>query len=287
MQTIWTIQKILNWTEDYFRKHTVPDPRLSAELLLAHLLKVKRLDLYLQFERILVPAELEKYRSYIQRRVKSEPVQYITGEQEFMGLTFTVHPGVLIPRPETELLVEAVLQETQARPAEQINILDIGSGSGAIAISLAYHCKNCHVTGIEQSESAFQNSRKNAATLSTGNVEFVKTDALTIDPGTFRKFDIIVSNPPYISETDFEQLHPQVKNFEPEAALRAGKNGIEFIEQLIPLSCQLLSQEGMIFLEIGYDQATEVHRLLEQHQFTEIELIKDYQHINRIVKAKL
>jgi release factor glutamine methyltransferase len=287
MQTIWTIQKILNWTEDYFRKHAVPDPRLSAELLLSHLLHIKRLDLYLQFERILVPAELEKYRGYVQRRAKSEPVQYIIGEQDFMGLTFTVNPGVLIPRPETELLVETVLQEIQTHHAEQIDILDVGSGSGAIAISLAFHCKNSRVTGIDQSESALQISRKNAVSAAAGNVEFVKADVLTLDPRTFGKFNLIVSNPPYISDRDFEQLHPQVKNFEPKEALLAGQTGLEFIEKLIPLCRQLLVPSGMIFLEIGYDQTNEVQRVFEQHQFKEIEFIKDYQHINRIVKAKL
>jgi release factor glutamine methyltransferase len=287
MQTIWTIQKILSWTEDYFNKNKVPEPRLSAELLLAKILNIKRLDLYLQFERILIPEELKQYRQFVQRRAKYEPVQYITGEQEFMGFTFTVTRDVLIPRPETELLVESIMQEIQGDTIQQLAILDIGTGSGAIAISLALHCKNCSITAIDQNASALSVARQNAQKLGVNNIQFLEHDALGKETNSLPKFNFVVSNPPYISEKDYQQLHPQVKNFEPREALLAGESGLYFIENLIPKCRELLQPAGRLFLEIGYDQSEQVQQLCIQNQFTNIELIKDYNNFTRIVKAKI
>jgi len=287
VQTIWTIQKILSWTEEYFNSKKIPEARLSAELLLAHLLKMKRLDLYLQFERILIPAELKKYREFVQRRARHEPVQYITGEQDFMGFTFSVTPDVLIPRQETELLVETVIQEINSNTDHQLSVLDIGTGSGAIAISLALHCNHCKITAIDQSPSALKIATQNAEKLKANGIDFLEMDILIEESNSLPKFDLLVSNPPYISEKDYHQLQPQVKNFEPRDALLAGKSGLEFIEQLISKSRNLLQPTGKLLLEVGYNQSEAVQRLLSKHKYKNIELIKDYNQFTRIVKAKI
>jgi release factor glutamine methyltransferase len=287
MQEIWTIQRILNWTLDYFQKHLVPDPRLSAELLLAGVLKLKRLELYLQFERILTPNELSIYRDYIQRRIKYEPVQYILGEQDFMGLTFSVNPEVLIPRPETELLVETVLAAVKQINISSLKIVDIGTGSGSIAISLAHYCPLAKIIAVDNSQMAIQVAQENARKIGTTNVSFFHADIETISLKTFGKADIIVSNPPYVSNQQYENLHPQVKNYEPALALMAGVDGLDFYRKILPRLPEMLKKEGWSFLEIGYDQKEEIQKLLINHHFKNISFIKDYQNIHRIVKAQI
>ncbi len=287
MQEIWTIQKVLNWSQEYFHKHQVPDPRLSAELLLAGVLKLQRLELYIQFERILSADELAQYRRYVQRRVKFEPVQYILGQQDFMGLTFTVNPAVLIPRPETELLVEAVLAEITQRNNPSLTIMDIGTGSGAIAVSLAHHLPRARVIALDNSEAALKVAQQNAHRLAAANVTFLLADFFTDPLSKLGKTDIIVSNPPYVSQEQFENLHPQVKNFEPSQALLAGSDGLDFLRKLIQRAPEILIDGGLIFFEIGFDQRNQVENLLLNNQFKNISFIKDLQNIYRIVKAQL
>ncbi len=287
MQEIWTIQKILNWTIDYFQKRDVPDARLSAELLLSSVLNIKRLDLYLQFERILTPEELGHYREFVRRRARYEPVQYILGEQNFMGLNFSVNPDVLIPRPETEMLVELVLDEIQGRKSRNLNILDVGTGSGVIAISLAHFCPQCRIIANDNSGKALATAEKNAESLNTKHINFIHCEATELPGYVSEKIDIVVSNPPYVSENHYRDLHPQVKNYEPPGALKAGEGGMDFYRSFIPLSSLLLKPDGMIFMEIGFDQKEKIHFLLKESRFSHIEFIQDYQKTDRIVKAKL
>lgn len=287
MQEIWTIQRILSWSQEYFQKHLVPDPRLSAELLLAGILKLKRLELYLQFERILTPDELSRYRSYIQRRVKFEPVQYILGEQDFMGLTFSVSPAVLIPRPETELLVETVLAEIKQRNPDSLKIVDIGTGSGSIAISLAHWCPRAEIIAVDNSEKAIQIAKENAGKIGTPNVSFSLLDVESDSLESLGTADIIVSNPPYLSQSHYENLHPQVRNYEPVQALLGGQDGLDFFRKLLLRLPEILKQGGWIFMEIGFDQQNEIEKLLIRQKYKNISFIKDYQNINRIMKAQL
>ena len=287
MQEIWTIQRILSWSQEYFQKHLVPDPRLSAELLLAGILKLKRLELYLQFERILTPDELSRYRSYIQRRVKFEPVQYILGEQDFMGLTFSVSPEVLIPRPETELLVETVLAEIKQRDPDSLKIVDIGTGSGSIAISLAHWYPRAEIIAVDNSEKAIQVAKENARKIGTPNVSFSLLDVESDSLESLGTADIIVSNPPYISQSHYENLHPQVRNYEPVQALLGGQDGLDFYRKLLLRLPEILKQGGWIFMEIGFDQQNEIEKLLIRQKYKNISFIKDYQNINRIMKAQL
>jgi len=223
MSEIWTIKKVLNWTIEYFKSQSVPEPRLSAELLLSHVLSCCRLDLYLNFNQMLNSKELAQFREYIKRRSRYEPVQYILGEYDFIGLKFKITPQVFIPRHETELLVENVLQEIKNREDREVEILDVGTGSGNIAISLAHFCPECRVTAVDISESSIELARENAERLNVKQIEFKALDARKELITLQKKFDFIVSNPPYVAEKDRDQLHPQVSRYEPERALFAGR----------------------------------------------------------------
>lgn len=283
-QEIWTIQKVLNWTIGYFQEKAVPEPRLSAELLLTHVLKCKRVDLYLQFERILSPEELGDYRKAIKRRAAGEPVQYITGEQEFMGLNFRVRKGCLIPRQDTELLVERALNIIRKNPENIHAVLDVGIGSGNISLSVAHYAPQVQVTGIDISEEALAIAEENREQLQITNAEFLLADGLTWQPG--RKFDLLLSNPPYISREDYQTLHMQVREFEPSRALLAGEEGLDFYRQFVPHSKSLLKKGAYILLEVGYNQSRTVMQLLQDHGFSGILAHKDYNNIERLIEAK-
>ncbi len=286
MQELWTIKRILDWTTEFFQQKSVPEPRLSAELLLAQVLQCRRIDLYLQFERILTGKELEIFRSYVKRRARHEPVQYITGEAEFMGLKFRVTPQVLIPRPETELLVEKVLEALQAQAWEAPRILDVGSGSGCIALSLGHFLPRSQIVAVDISPAAIAVARENARRLGVETVEFVQQDALEMTPEQWEPFHLIVSNPPYVGRQEEDLLHPQVKDFEPREALFAGETGLEFYRAFLPRAYRLLYPGGLLFLEIGFRQQEKIFQLLTQQKFTDIQFYTDYQNIERIVKAE-
>jgi release factor glutamine methyltransferase len=286
MSEIWTIQSVLRWTFDYFQNKNIPEARLSAEILLAKILNMKRLDLYLQFDRILTLKELDKYREFIRRRACNEPVQYILGEHEFMGLNFKVSPDVLIPRQETEILVEEVMKEIERNDADKIKILDVGTGSGVIAISLAHFYPNCNLTAIDISEKALEIAKKNSKNLGVSNIKFIQEDTQKLCSKSSGKCHISVSNPPYIPEEEIDELHTQVKNFEPMQALLAGRDGLSFISKLLPTVPHLLTKSGFLFMEIGINQSEKVKKLFEKHKYKNIEFIKDYQKIDRIIKAQ-
>ena len=283
MNDIWTLQKVLKWTIDYFSSHNIPEARLGAELLLAQVLGCRRIDLYVQFERVLSKEERAAYREMVQRRAKREPVQYILGETEFMGLPFKVTPDVLIPRPDTEHLVDRVVGFLREEQLAAPSILDIGTGSGCIAISLGHLFPDASVTAIDISETALaiaaENARKNEAeiTLTAG-------DIFRLMPLFTNAFDIVVSNPPYISGKDWAELQPEVKEFEPRQALYGGEDGLGFYQRFVPAVKSLLKPGGAMFLETGYDQAKMVGEMCRQQGFY-IEIYKDYQQIERIVAA--
>lgn len=281
MTDIWTVQKVLNWTVGYFTSKNIPESRLSAELLLAHVLHCKRIELYLQFERILSKAELAGYRSFIQRRAQREPVQYILGETEFMGLPFQVSPAALIPRPDTELLVGCAIEFLKEAGLLQARILDIGTGSGCIAVSLAKNFPGAALWAVEKSSEALALARENAR-LNDTHIEFVESDFFEYYANFDDKFNIIVTNPPYISDPDWSGVQPEVRQFEPAAALRGGEDGMDFYRRLVPLIDNLLETNGAVLLETGYNQAREVARMLENIRLT-AEIRKDYHHVERVV----
>lgn len=278
---IWTVQKVLNWTVAYFTSKQIPEPRLSAELLLAHALDCKRIELYLQFERTLSPRELAAYRAGIQRRAQREPVQYILGKSEFMGLPFKVSPAVLIPRPDTEVLVDCAIEYLKRMELPAPRILDVGAGSGCIAVSLAKFFPAAEVWAIEKSAPALQIARENAAA-NTVEIRFLETDFFADFPGRETQFHLLVTNPPYVADSDWETLQPEVRRFEPEEALRGGPDGLAFYRRLAPLLPGMLAPDGAVIMETGYNQARAVTELLEKQQFA-AEIRRDYQQIERVV----
>ena len=267
------------------------DPALSetarrdAELLMLHLLSIPRATLLANPTRELNPAQLRSYETFIARRCLHEPIQYITGVQEFYGLPLMVTPAVLIPRPETEHLVEAVLSRlSRNRP---LRIADIGTGSGAIAIALATNLPHANLTAVDLSPAALEVARTNAAAFNLKDrIRFAVSDLLNGLPAeeTNEPFDAIVSNPPYIPSSEAAELHPQVREYEPVSALFAGPDGLEVYRRLIPQAHKFLKPNGLLALEIGHSQAETVAGLLAG--WNEISFVNDLQSIPRVALAR-
>ena len=281
MPDLWTVERILSWTITHFTSKRIPDSRLSAELLLAKVLNMKRIDLYLQFERILSSKERDRYRDYVKRRVKREPVQYILGESEFYGFPFKVDPDVIVPRPETELIIDAVLEAVKAHENPSPKILDVGTGSGCIAVSLAKLIPDCSIWAIEMNPAALKVAIANADLNEVG-IQFVEGDIFKSNSSLLTKFDIVVSNPPYVSLRDIHKLEPEVRQFEPKEALFAGEDGLEFYRKFVNVIPSLINKNGKVFMEIGYDQATPLDDLFSNADF-KVQIKKDYNQIDRIM----
>jgi release factor glutamine methyltransferase len=245
-------------------------------LLLEHVLGCDATALLTHPERILSTAELEQFDRLVERRLASEPMQYLTGEQEFIGLRFEVSPAVLIPRPETEHLVEAVLERFERE--EAVRIVDVGTGSGAIAVALAHALPHSRVTAVDLYPAALEVARRNAQRHGV-------VDRLTLLPSDLlasidtADFDVVVANPPYIASG--EVLEPQVANYEPHSALYAGPTGLEIYERLIPQAARVLKPGGWLMLEIGYGQSAAVWNLM--HGWAGVTLVNDLQGIPRVV----
>ena len=258
----------------------------NAELLLSSILNCKRLDLYLAFDKPLSDDEQEKYRNYLKRRVKFEPLQYITGSVEFYGIEIKVNPSVLIPRAETEILVDTVIK--QVKKEEEINILDIGCGSGNISIALAVKISNCKVFGTDISKDALKISMENAdANGVTSKTEFYRKDIITDDLSDLPKMDIIVSNPPYVSEEKFATLQNEIKYFEPDFAVTDFSDGFKFYKVISERAKQLLKPGGKIYFELSENQHIKVKEIMEANGINEIKINKDYLNIERIIYGVL
>jgi release factor glutamine methyltransferase len=256
----------------------------DAELLLLHTLQLPRATLHAHPSRELTLPQLASYEANIARRLTLEPIQYITGTQEFYGLSFQVTPAVLIPRPETELLVESVLSEIKALPKDRpLRIADIGTGSGAIAIAVAHHLPQAHVTALDLSPEALAIARRNAETHHlAGRIRFLHSDLLAAV--SRETFDAILSNPPYVPTPDLSILHPQVRDHEPHAALFAGPTGLDIYTRLIPQASEALTPGGLLALEIGHGQLESIQKLLSQ--WTDLSFRNDLQQIPRTVLAR-
>ena len=273
------ILELINKTTPYLEKAGIASPRLTIELLLAHVLKKKRLQLYLEFERELDEATLEILRGLVKRRVAGEPLQYVTGETEFCGLKLAVDRRVLIPRPETELLVEIVAARQPA------TVVDVGTGSGCIALALAQRLPASEITATDISPDALAVARVNAARYDSKNsTRFLLGDLLSTLPDSFTA-DAIVSNPPYIASGELTQLPKEVKDFEPAQALFAGADGLEVIRRLVVDAKRFLSPAGFVALEIGAGQRAAVAELFESAGYTVAQVEKDLQGHERVIVA--
>lgn len=276
----WTVLKILRWTADYFRGKQIESARLDAELLLSATLEMDRVTLYVNFERPLNADELSSYREKVQRRASREPIQYILAETEFWSLPFNVNPAVLIPRADTEVLVEEALQRIDGC----CSVLDIGTGSGAIAIALAHEMPEIYVTAIDCSEAALEVARGNARRNGVEDrVDCLAGDLKSLPAGPF---DVIVSNPPYIPSRDWEQLMPEVRDHEPRLALDGGDDGLEAYRRIAVQAVQVLSPDGWLLVEVGIGQATVVSALFRAAGLTDVTQRDDYAGIPRVVTGR-
>ena len=281
-----TVLESLNLSADYLKKHDIESPRINAELLLASILNCKRLDLYLAFDKPLSKDELGKYRNFIKRRGKFEPLQYITGSVEFYGIEIIVNPSVLIPRPETEILVETIIEQVKSK--EEITILDIGCGSGNIAIALAANINNCKVFGTDISNDALKISKQNAEANGVKNkTEFHQKNILSDNFSDLPKMDIIVSNPPYVSEDKFAGLQDEIKYYEPKIAVTDFSDGYKFYEAISKKAKQLLKPGGKIFFELSENQHIKVKAIMEANGIKDIRINKDYLNIERVIYGEL
>ena len=285
---IWRLMDVLKQAAIFLKNNKIEDARLNAERLLSHVLGIARMDLYLQFERPLSPDERNAYKILLKRRAAHEPLQYITGETEFMSLSFRVTPDVLIPRPETELLIEKAIEEVNNifGTEKQIECLDIGTGCGNIAVSLAHYLQRSKIWAVDIHEAALTIARENARQNEVKEaIHFLQIDATQKDftQKIGKRFDVIVSNLPYISESEFENLVMEIKEFEPKRALDGGKDGLQFYRALSPSINNLMKEPGVALFEIGADQAENIIQIFSENFAGKIQTLQDYAHRDRII----
>jgi release factor glutamine methyltransferase len=277
-----TLLEVLQSSTDYFKKRKIDNPRLNAEHLLAHVLGRKRLELYLQFERDLAESELTPLRKLVRRRGEGEPLQHLLGTVEFCGHTFAIDKRAMIPRPETEELVELLIADCGLRMAD-CRIVDVGTGSGVIALSLAAKLPDAEIHAVDVSEEALQLAGENAKRLGLSErVQFTKGNLLE---NLVERFDLIVANLPYISMQDRQSLSREVLH-DPEVALFAGERGDELIRELIDQAPPRLRPGGLLALELGIDQSEPILDFLARKKYQDITSKNDYSGTPRFVFAR-
>ncbi len=284
---VWTVGRLLQWTTDYLKRRGSETSRLDAEVLLAESLGCQRIQLYTAFDEVPPEDKLAAFRDLVRRRAEGTPVAYLVGRREFYSLSFAVSPAVLIPRPETEFVVIAVLDLAKLQSYDsQIEVCDVGTGSGAIAVSIAKHLPGCRVTALDVSPDALEVAGRNAAAHGVDDrVELVQSDLLSALAAD-RQFDFIASNPPYVSEDEAKNLPESVKTHEPRQALVAGPRGTEIIERLVVEAAPRLRSGGHLLMEIS----PMIHRAVVEmidadHHFEPAPTIKDLAGLPRVAHA--
>ncbi len=290
-QKKWSIKELLDVTTDYLNRKDIDNPRLCAEVLLAHQLNTSRVKLYLDFDQPVGEGDISSYRALIKRRLNREPLQHITGTQEFWSLGFIVGPQVLIPRPETEILVEQVVRASRdenGREKSHLRILDLGTGSGVIAVSLARELKGATLWASDISEKALELAKKNSIRHGVDDrIHFLQGDLFQPFAEQRIRFHVIVCNPPYIASEDFDSLPPEVRDHEPRTALDGREGGLFFIEKIIHEGPGYLKPGGRLFIEMDPGQVSRAMGMMEASGlYAERDCIKDYSHKNRIVEAR-
>jgi release factor glutamine methyltransferase len=281
----WTVLSLLNWGSDYLAARGFDEARLHVDLLLAHVLGVRRLDLYLQFDRPLSAPELAQFKSLFKRRLNHEPLQYITGETEFMGLPLWVDRSVLIPRPETELLVETAVAILKTMGKESPEVLDLGTGSGNIAIALAHFLPGLSVTAVDVSGEALETAARNVARHGVKNVRLEQTDLFGPDLEK-RHFDLVLSNPPYVSALEYPTLQAEVRDFEPRAATTDDADGLRFLRRICPLAAATLNEGGAMLVELSYAHGDRAAQIARDAGLSSVDLLGDYAGIRRVLRAR-
>jgi len=317
MQT-WTIQKLLNWIKEYLTDKGVDSPRLSAELLLSHVLAMKRIELYTQFDKLVTKEQLNRLHELVKRASQNEPVAYLIGKAEFYSLELNITPDCMIPRPETELLVERAIEFLRVRPVRNTTmgktmkkggvsngarkgtqfVCDLCTGCGCIAVAIARNFPDVRIIATDISDAALAVAAKNVEKyqlndrirLLHGDLFDPIISGLDFDklvPDSDRGFDLIVCNPPYVSTADYEKLDKNVKDYEPKSALFAGVDGLDIYRRIIEKADRFLKPDAALMLEIGYAQGTAIKELLEESgAFAEIKIEKDLHDNDRIAIAK-
>jgi len=285
----WTIQKLLNWTAEHFTEKGLDSPRLAAELLLSHVLDIKRIELYTKFDKPVTKEQLDRLHDLVKRAGQNEPIAHIVGKTEFYSLELDITPDCMIPRPETELLVERAIEFLRTRSGEQF-VCDLCTGSGCIAVAIAQNYLDCRIIATDICDAALNLAAKNIEkhqlkeriTLLCGDLFDPIMPQLDVD-----KFDLIVCNPPYVSAPEFEKLGKSVRDYEPKMALFAGDDGLYICRRIVEKVDQFLKPDAALMLEISYSQGQAVRELLEQADcFSEIKIEKDFQNNDRIAIAK-
>ena len=289
----WTIIKLLKWTTSYFESHDIDSPRIEGEILLAHALKLKRIDLYLQYDRPLSSNELSRFKDFIKRRANREPVAYIVGSKEFWSMDFLVTKDVLIPRPETEFLVETaanlLLQDSASSPIlAPKRILELGTGSGAVVLALASMRPRHLFFASDRKTSALKLAKQNTRHHGlNGKIGFVCANWF----GPFKDkkplFDMIVSNPPYIPSRVIGRLQPEIVKYEPISAIDGGEDGLSCLRHIINSAHFYLQQKGYLLLELGHDQKNDVQKIIDQcAKYENVLFTKDYSEYDRVVQMQ-
>ena len=279
----WRIIEIIKWGEEYFKLKGFENPKQEIEWLLCDLLQLKRIDLYLKFEDIINKSKLKKLKSWIKRRIDREPLQYITGKVEFYGLKFISTPQALIPRPETERLVDITLNSLKKIPEPKI--LEIGTGSGCVSIAVSNKKPRANILSLDISKNALELAEINAKSNNCKNINFLEMDFLNEIPDG--RFDILISNPPYIPQKEIENIMPEVKNYEPRIALTDFEEGLNFYFRIAKVGRTLIPN-GIIILEVGLGKHPQkVFSLFKEAGFDHLELIKDYNNNERILKINI
>jgi release factor glutamine methyltransferase len=292
MPEAWTVRRILEWTSAYFTRKHLDSPRLSAELLLAHVLSVPRIRLYTDYERPLSEQQLASMRALVQRAAEDEPIEYLTGTAHFFNLEFEVSRDVLIPRPDTETLVENVLQLARSQAGfEAPRVLDLCTGSGCVAAAIAHHCKAAGVVATDISPAAVAVARANVERLGL-------SDRVTVEQGDLfeplagmvdgRPFQLIVANPPYIPTSQVEALDRSVRDYEPIQALDGGFDGLVLHRRILAGAPRHLAPGGRVFLEIAFDQGEPAMQVAAEHahDFEDARILKDYGGRDRVLTAR-
>ncbi|WP_196593978.1 peptide chain release factor N(5)-glutamine methyltransferase [Pectinatus sottacetonis] len=280
---IWTIGEILKWTQKYFSGKNIESPRLDAEVLLSYVLKKERIYLYVHFDEPLQENELVQFRGLVKKRAARIPVAYITGQKEFMGMTFKVNNNVLVPRPETELLVEAVIERLpQDREAV---FADIGTGSGIIALSIAKFRPDMKAYAIDISQAALAVAQENARVLQIQEqITFLQGDLLEpLSKTGIGLLQAIISNPPYIPLADMAGLEPEVRKYEPQSALTDNNDGLDFYRRLLKNSRDFLTSSGFLACEVGIGQAKRIKLMALEKGWGKCEILKDLAEIERVI----
>jgi len=287
----WTVRRLLEWTTGFFTRKNVDAPRLSAELLLAHILKYPRIKLYTDYERPLDEGDLARFRDLVQRAGEHEPIAYLTGRAHFFNLEFEVTPAVLIPRPDTETLVENVLQTVRHQPGmESPRVIDLCTGSGCIAAAIAHHLKTATVLAIDISSAAVRMARANTERLGL-------TDRVTVEEGDLfsplqhmvdvQPFHLIVSNPPYIRTSDLASLDRSVREYEPLQALDGGLDGLTLHRRILTEASDRLVAGGRVYLEIAFDQGETALEMAKAYDdFEDARLLKDFGGRDRVLTLR-